>query len=186
MQEIIERDSYCELVLFNRHKIEIGRAKFDKRHKEAVASRIWNLHHSGAPRTQRERLYLHQLILGKRDGFVIDHVNGDRLDNLDTNLRHATPTQNSRNLPLSKRNRSGKKGVWWDAKNNSWQVKICVDRKQLFLGRFKSFEVACRVRDEAERTYYGEFSRGIMRGGSPSPTSELIYDAQSALGRRPH
>jgi hypothetical protein len=159
MAEIVDCGTHCELVLRNRAGVEAGRALFDKRHCEKVRPLVWNLHHSGAPRNQRHLIYLHQLIMGARPGYEVDHRNGNRLDNLDANLRWATRTQNSRNLPLSKRNRSGCKGVWWDEKNKAWQVKICVDRRQLFLGRFKDYDEAKLVRQQAEKKYYGEFAR---------------------------
>lgn len=43
-------------------------------------------------------LFMHQEVLGKKDGFVSDHINRDRLDNRRENLRFATKAQNMANL----------------------------------------------------------------------------------------
>jgi len=45
-----------------------------------------------------KKIKLHQFLLGKPDdGFVIDHVNGDGLDNRRSNLRFVTNSQNRMN-----------------------------------------------------------------------------------------
>lgn len=97
--------------------------------------------------------------MGEREGMEVDHINGDRLDNRDENMRFATHAENGRNLKLSKRNKSGKKGVWFDKKTKSWQVRLCYLGKQLFFGRYTDYLEACRVRDDAEAKYYGDHAR---------------------------
>lgn len=159
MEDVIDRGTHCELIVRNRAREIVARATFDKHHKPTVASLKWNLHYHGYPRNVKHGKYLHQIIKEYRPGYEIDHIDGNKLNNLDSNLRYATRTENSRNLPLSKRNRSGCKGVWWDKANNAWQVKICVDRKQIFLGRFADYDQAVQVRHWAEQKYYGEFAR---------------------------
>lgn len=42
-------------------------------------------------------LYLHHLIMGKKDGYLIDHINRDSLDNRKCNLRFATRAENTKN-----------------------------------------------------------------------------------------
>ena len=48
------------------------------------------------------------------DGFVVDHQDGDPLNNCADNLRIATKGQNCYNSTLYKNNKSGAKGVCWD------------------------------------------------------------------------
>lgn len=47
---------------------------------------------------------MHEEILGKREGYEIDHINGDGLDNRKSNLRHLTHAQNIRNRTHTNRN----------------------------------------------------------------------------------
>lgn len=86
-------------------------------------------------------------------GEVVDHRNGNGLDNRRKNLRPATCQQNSWNARISKRNSSGFKGVNYDIRRGKWMARIS-DR---FLGRFDTAEEAgAAYRAEAIRCH-GEF-----------------------------
>jgi hypothetical protein len=50
----------------------------------------------------------------------IDHINHKRKDNSPSNLREATNTTNQRNRTLSKNNKSGYTGVYFDNKYARW------------------------------------------------------------------
>jgi hypothetical protein len=105
---------------------------------------------------------LHRVIFFMHHGYlpdVIDHIDGDILNNKIENLRPATHTQNMRNTKLSSRNNSGVKGVNWDKKSNKWRVHISVDGKTKTFGRFKDMELAELIAIEARDKYYGEFAR---------------------------
>jgi HNH endonuclease len=158
--EILDWGLYCVLIIRDKHKHEAARAKFDRQHVPKIRELCWSLGSTGYPRNHRSRKTLHQIIMGEPPlGKEIDHINGDILDNRDANLRFVTHTQNMRNLRLSKRNKSGCRGVWWDGLNKAWQVKICYNRKQIFLGRYKKLGAAIKVRKAAETRYYREYTR---------------------------
>lgn len=40
---------------------------------------------------------LHHAVIGKRDGLIVDHIDGDPLNNTRANLRHTTYSQNNIN-----------------------------------------------------------------------------------------
>tara|TARA_R110000765_G_scaffold45787_1_gene94617 strand:+ start:52 stop:537 length:486 start_codon:yes stop_codon:yes gene_type:complete len=103
---------------------------------------------------------LHRVIMGEPDGMDIDHIDGDRLNNRRSNLRICTRQQNGMNLKISKKNKSGVKGVSWHKDLNKWHAQIQCNKK-IHLGYFDDFYEAVRVRQEAEEKYFGEFNRKI-------------------------
>lgn len=100
-----------------------------------------------------KKTYLHHLIIGKKEGLVIDHVNGDKLDNRAKNLRHVSQRENCLNRKLNKNNTSGHKGVLFDSRINKWCARISPYGKYIHLGSFTSLEGALRSRKEAEIAY---------------------------------
>lgn len=112
----------------------------------------------GVPRKERS-VYLHRLVIGAKKCQIVDHINGNKLDNRLENLRFCTQSQNLMNRDTSSKNTSGYRGVSWDKKNNKWYATITINSKQLNLGRFVDKEVAKKVYDEAARNAFGEFVR---------------------------
>ena len=88
----------------------------------------------------------------------IDHRDRVKSNNRWGNLREATHPQNTRNAPLTVRNRSGKVGVCWDPVNSKWRAHITVNGKLLCQGRFDDKEAAISARRTAEQRYFGEFA----------------------------
>lgn len=89
----------------------------------------------------------------------IDHINCDPSDNRIANLRLATRSQNQQNVPLTRANTSGYKGVIWDASRQLWRAEICVQYKRHYLGRFASKDEAYAAYAEACEKLHGEFAR---------------------------
>lgn len=85
----------------------------------------------------------------------IDHINGDRADNRLSNLRSATRIENSKNCTRAKRCKAGAMGVrkMPTVKKPTWQARISVDRKMLYLGVFDTPELAALARKNAEKKY---------------------------------
>jgi len=102
------------------------------------------------------KLYLHRLLLITPSSLDVDHIDGDRLNCRLSNLRPATRTQNLGNMRISKRNKSGFKGVSL-AKGRLWRAEIYIDRKCKYLGAFATPELAHEAYKAAAREKYGEF-----------------------------
>lgn len=116
-------------------------------------------------RKHQKSIVLARLITNCPAGLVVDHRNGNNLDNRKENLRPCTHVQNCKNrIREHGRNTSGFRGVVWHTGRQLWYAQIKVDGKCKFLGAFGDKEQASAVYREANRTYYGEFSpyRGTL------------------------
>lgn len=102
---------------------------------------------------------MHRQIIHIPDGMVCDHVNGKGLDNRKANLRAVTLAQNRWNSPKSRaRSRSRFKGLAWDKKDKRWEVRICVNGRRIYIGRFKDELTAARAYDKAATEYHGQYA----------------------------
>jgi hypothetical protein len=90
----------------------------------------------------------------------VDHINGMRADNRWSNLREATPLQNSRNRRPSMKNSTGRIGVAFDRRREKWNAYIGVDGKTINLGFYAEMSAAVAVREAAEKEHFGEFAPG--------------------------
>ena len=109
------------------------------------------------PNGKYSRILMHRCLINVTEGYVIDHINGDGLDNRKANLRLATVAQNAWNA--KKRNpRSGYKGVWFAKEKRLWRAAIVCNRKRIHLGYFSDRTTAAKAYDTAAKKYHGEFA----------------------------
>lgn len=80
----------------------------------------------------------------------VDHINHKRDDNRLVNLRKVSALGNRRNTGPGTHNTSGVVGVGWRKDRNCWRAHITVNRKQIVLGCFDTFDDAVSARKEAE------------------------------------
>lgn len=113
----------------------------------------------------RETYFLHRFLMGLPREYdydttlIVDHINGNTLDNRKSNLRICPKEKNAINCKLYKNNKSGYKGINYVKRLDSWQVGISKKGKTVYLGTYKKLEDAIKVRKEAEEKYYGEYAR---------------------------
>lgn len=88
----------------------------------------------------------------------LDHINGDRSDNRIHNLREATRTENNANRSDHKYGVSGYRGVSPVGDSKTWRAYICLKRKQINLGCFKSKEEAALAYNEYAKEIFGEYA----------------------------
>lgn len=106
---------------------------------------------------KRKNVGMHKDVLKVPDGMVVDHINGNGLDNRKANLRPATMMQNSWN----RRTRRGKnrfKGVTWEKGVKKWRAVLAHSGKYTTLGYFTDEIEAAKAYDEAAKKYQGEFA----------------------------
>jgi hypothetical protein len=104
---------------------------------------------------------LHAFIMKAEPGQIIDHINGDTLDNRKANLRFVSAAENARNArrPTSVGKTSKFKGVYWDERRQRWVAGITCDGVQSHLGVFSEEADAARAYDEAAIRLFGAFAR---------------------------
>jgi len=103
---------------------------------------------------KRTTISMHTLLVEKKSGYMIDHINRNGLDNRRENLRLATNRQNQGNREKL-RGTSQYKGVRRCTDCNRWRASI----KSIHLGLFSSEEEAAKAYDKAAKEYYGEFAK---------------------------
>lgn len=103
-------------------------------------------------------IYAHRVIwtMIKGDipsGMMVDHINGDGLDNRIENLRLVTPVESARNMPMQFRRTGSHHGVKKAHFGGGWAAYIGVSNKEIYLGTFKTVDEAISARKRAELDY---------------------------------
>lgn len=107
-----------------------------------------------------KKVYLHRLITNCPTNKVVDHINGNTLDNRLCNLRICSIRENVINRKVSKSKKKTKYlGIFWNSKRKNWEVKISVNRKLKYLGSFKYEKVAAKVYNKFAKKYFKQFAR---------------------------
>lgn len=79
---------------------------------------------------------LHRVILGVTDRkILVDHINGDGLDNQRSNLRPVNHSQNAQNRQYGY-GKSAYRGVVWNKLENKWMATTHIDGKRHHAGYF--------------------------------------------------
>jgi len=158
-------------VLIMTKKIELTQGKFalvsDHRFEYLNQWKWCAVYKRGKWRAMRKQwfpviktIYMHRVIMNVTDSQVlIDHWDGDSLNNQDENLRICTNTENLRNRGAQKNNTSGYKGVHWNKDNKNWVAQIQVNRKIIYLGSFANINDAAKAYNKAAEKYHGEFAQ---------------------------
>jgi hypothetical protein len=106
------------------------------------------------------KILMHREIMKAQKSRIVDHKNGNRIDNRKENLRFATPHQNSCNR-IGNTAKSGYKGVIRNktSKRESWIARIKINRKMTYIGCYETPEIAARAYNDAAIRFHGEFAR---------------------------
>lgn len=103
-------------------------------------------------------IHLHREILGLKtgDGKIVDHANGNGLDNRKCNLRICNHSQNNQNkLPDKGLPRKGVR----KSKCNTWEARITIGGVTRSIGSFRTEFEAVLAYDEAAVNLFGEYAR---------------------------
>jgi len=102
----------------------------------------------------RKPSYMQHVIMGYR---MVDHINGNGIDNRRKNLRYVTRSQNMRNCKIYANNTTGYKGVTRD--RGLFVARIWVDNEAIYLGSSNTARGAGRLYNKASRRLHGKYGR---------------------------
>lgn len=95
----------------------------------------------------RTTIRMHQHIIPLQEGFQIDHIDRNGLNNQRNNLRLVTNSFNGQNV-IRKDNKSGYKGVTWFPNTRKWRAAITFNKKTITIGYSISIYHAAKMYDE--------------------------------------
>lgn len=104
-------------------------------------------------------ILMHRVIMMCPNGFEVDHVDGDGLNNQKNNLRICSHSQNMRNRRQKSQMSSKYKGVSWVKKHGKWLGRLQVGGKIVFNSYFDSQEAAAIAYNESAALHHGDFAR---------------------------
>ena len=133
-----------------------------------MSSFNWNTY-GGYARTFQRRvendrkltsMSMHRLVMNATNPeIVIDHINGDTLDNRKANLRFATVAQNAQNRNKVKGCSSKYLGVTYHKRDERWQTQVRHNGKRHYVGLYLTEEEAARAYDIKAKELHKEFAR---------------------------
>lgn len=153
--------------------IQITRKAFDfvdDEDYERINSKKWELNPEGSGyavrkgskrRGEPKTVQMHREILYAPPGTLIDHINGNGLDNRKCNSRFANAQKNAFNKKKADRKFTSKyKGVLKRKDKDTWTARIKFNDRHIELGgRYKTEEYAAAVYNFASKIMFGEFRR---------------------------
>lgn len=147
----VEHDDFFECIMSCGHSFKIDKDDYDKVSKEK-----W--HYDGKyVKGNTNRVRLHRFILDEPDG-VVDHINGDCLDNRKSNLRICEQRQNTMNRGAQKNNESGYKGVSYNKGMKGYYAQLSNGGRRYYVGYFGTPEEAAVEYDKLALKHFGEFA----------------------------
>jgi hypothetical protein len=79
----------------------------------------------------KKTIMLHRFIMNAPEGFDVDHIHHDTLDNRKSELRIVTSAQNQQNQRIRNDNKSGEPGVQWCERKKKWRARVRINGKEV-------------------------------------------------------
>lgn len=106
-----------------------------------------------------EKAYFHQKVLGKVDGFEIDHIDGNTLNNCKSNLRYANSSMQKINTSIKHTNSTGFKGIRYRKDTGKYGIDFQYNNVRIYPMNLSKREEAVFVRYNLEKAIYNEYRR---------------------------
>ena len=164
------KNKYCVTSDGNCYRIYFLNGSFfiiDASDFPAVSEFSWSLGKRGYPVAHTSRraesghrtFPLHRFLMNPEDGYDVDHVSGDKLDNRRANLRVCSHQQNMFNQKMRSTNSTGYYGVSKMKSTGRYEAYIHFDGKKKYLGTYMTAEEAASARDKAATRLFGVYAR---------------------------
>lgn len=143
-------------------KILVGDSQFaivDDEDFERVSKHNWHIMRSNgnSPGYAVSKLRMHRLIIDAPPGFLVDHINGDTLDNRKCNLRLCNNSQNQQNTQ-SRGGSSKYKNVSFQRRTGKWMAAFLFNGVRYNCGLWDNEEDAARAVDKKRGEVCGDFA----------------------------
>lgn len=120
----------------------------------------------GQEKTELAHRVIFAMTHGRWPDGILDHVDGNRLNNRPENLREATHATNAANTPAMPHNASGHKGVHLQPQTGRWRAQIKHKKRTEHLGYFDTPELAAKAYERAAERMQGQFAFHVSRSQS--------------------
>lgn len=160
--EFSEDGSRCEIFFHDGSSFLI-----DSEDLERVSGLTWMRGKRGYPIAHTSRklpggvktIPVHKLLLSPPEGYDVDHISGDKMDNRKCNLRVCTHQQNMFNQKLRNTNNTGYYGVSFMRNCGKYEAYINLDGRKKYLNIYGTAAEAANARDAAAVMLYGDYAR---------------------------
>lgn len=157
----VSKEDYAEIKIYRKTKDIWETVLIDLEDVEKCKKYHWTITDGYAcyvyiKNKERVSLKLHKFLINVPEGKVVDHKNGNTLDDRKYNLRICTRIQNSWNRKKNSNSASPFKGV--HKKGKSFEAYISCNKVKMYLGTFGNLDDAIKARKQAELKYFGEYS----------------------------
>ena len=148
-KHFVDENGHTIVVSSNKKHIIVDKEKLD-----IVIPHTWRVGQQGyaIALINNEYVSMSRYILKYAGENVVDHINGNRIDNRIENLRICTPHQNAMNKKKNNDKYIGVRKI-----GNKWKASIKFKNKHIYIGTFDTELEAAKARDEATKKFFGDY-----------------------------
>lgn len=157
--------------IYDSFQNKIAETLFDEKYLDDITQRKWRLCYKrnrqypyvstrATPEEKTAHMPMHRYIANLSgmniDGFEIDHINGNTLDNRLCNLRLATRHEQVSNIAPRKTNKYGIRGISYDKRYDRYVIDFGIDGTRYYFKPVKTLEEAVYIRYIAEKIFFDD------------------------------